>query len=102
VSNYTIRATRGDRAIAEGRGIAAARLQAIMADISSNLGDGDLGVAEIARRQRVTPRYIHKLFESEGVGTASEVGVRPERRLWTEWMSGCEHHRGVSPGLFGD
>jgi transcriptional regulator GlxA family with amidase domain len=62
----TIRATRDGKAIAEGRGIAAARLQAIMADISSNLGDGDLEVAEIARRHRVTPRYIHKLFESEG------------------------------------
>jgi AraC-like DNA-binding protein len=60
-------ATRDGRTIAEGRGIAAARLQAIMADISSNLGDGDLGVAEIARRHRVTPRYIHKLFESEGL-----------------------------------
>jgi hypothetical protein len=23
------------------------------------------------------------------------VGVRPERRLWTEWMSGFEHHRGA-------
>lgn len=60
-------ATRDGQEIAEGRGIAAARLRAIMADISSNLGDGDLGVAEIARRHRVTPRYIHKLFESEGL-----------------------------------
>jgi AraC-like DNA-binding protein len=48
----TVAATRGDRAIAEGRGIAAARLRAIM--------------AEVAQRQRVTPRYIHKLFENEG------------------------------------
>jgi hypothetical protein len=46
----TIRAPRDGRALAEGRGIAAARLQAIIADISSNLGDGYLGVAEIARR----------------------------------------------------
>ena len=69
----TIRATRDGQAIAEGRGIAAARLQAIMADISSNLGDGDLGVAEIARRHRVTPRYIHKLFESEGLTFSSFV-----------------------------
>ena len=54
----TIGATRDGRAIAEGRGIAAARLRAIMTDISAHLGDGDLSAAEIARRHRVTPRYI--------------------------------------------
>jgi AraC-like DNA-binding protein len=63
----TIRATRDGRAIAEGRGIAAARLQAIMTTISTHLGDGDLSVAEIARRHRVTQRYVHKLFENEGL-----------------------------------
>jgi AraC-like DNA-binding protein len=76
----TIRATRDGKAIAEGRGIAAARLQAIMADISSNLGDGDLEVAEIARRHRVTPRYVHKLFESEGLTfSAFVLGQRLSR-----------------------
>ncbi|HWW85564.1 MAG TPA: hypothetical protein VNZ26_18335, partial [Vicinamibacterales bacterium] len=63
----TIGATRDARAIAERRGIAAARLQAIMTDISAHLGEGDLSVAEIARRHRITPRYIHKLFENEGL-----------------------------------
>ena len=63
----TIGATRDGLAIAEGRGIAAARLRSIMTDISANLGDGDLSVAEVARRHRVTPRYIHKLFENEGL-----------------------------------
>jgi AraC-like DNA-binding protein len=63
----TIRATRDGRAIMEGRGIAAARLQAIMADISANIGDGDLSVAAIASRHCVTPRYVHKLFEGEGL-----------------------------------
>ena len=63
----TIRATRDGLAIAEGRGIAAARLRSIMTDINANLGDGDLSVVEVARRHRVTPRYIHKLFENEGL-----------------------------------
>jgi len=67
----TIRATRDGRAIAEGRGIATARLRAIMTDITAHLGDGDLSVAEIARRHRVTPRYIHKLFENEGLTFSS-------------------------------
>jgi AraC-like DNA-binding protein len=63
----TIGATRDGLAIAEGRGIAAARLRSIMTDINANLGDGDLSVVEVARRHRVTPRYIHKLFENEGL-----------------------------------
>ena len=68
-----VRATRDGRAVAEGRGIAAARLRAVMADISEHLGDGDLSVAEIAIRHRVTPRYIHKLFENEGLTFSSFV-----------------------------
>jgi len=63
----TIGATRDGLAIAERRGIAAARLRSIMTEVSANLGDGDLSVAEVAKRQRVTPRYIHKLFENEGL-----------------------------------
>ena len=58
-------ATRDGHAIAEGRGIGAARLRAIMSDITANLGDCDLTVAAVAQRQRVTPRYLHKLFEGE-------------------------------------
>ena len=69
----TIRATRGGRAIAEGRGIAAARLQAVMTDISAHLGDGDLSVSKMAIHHRVTPRYIHKLFEYEGLTFSSFV-----------------------------
>jgi AraC-like DNA-binding protein len=58
-------ATRDGHAIAEGRGIRAARLRAIMSDITANLLDCDLTVTAVAQRQRVTPRYLHKLFEGE-------------------------------------
>ena len=58
-------ATRDGSGIAEGRGIRAARLRAIMSDITANLSDCDLTVAAVAQRQRVTPRYLHKLFEGE-------------------------------------
>jgi hypothetical protein len=51
----TIVAARGGWAVAEGRGIAAARLRSIINDISATLSDGDLSVAEVAQRQRVTP-----------------------------------------------
>jgi AraC-like DNA-binding protein len=63
----TIGATRDGIAIAEGRGIAAARLQSLIADIRAHLGDGDLSVAAVAARHCITPRYIHKLFENEGL-----------------------------------
>ena len=69
----TIRAARDGRAIAEGCGIAAARLRAIMTEISTHLCDGDLSVAKIARNHRLTPRYIHKLFENEGLTFSSFV-----------------------------
>jgi AraC-like DNA-binding protein len=63
----TIGATRDGKAMAEGRGIAAARLQSLIADIRAHLGDGDLSVAAVAARHRITPRYLHKLFENEGL-----------------------------------
>ena len=63
----TVAAIRSSQAIPEGRAIAAARLRAIMADISAYLGDCDLNAAAVAQRQRVTPRYVHKLFEQEGL-----------------------------------
>jgi len=63
----TVGATRDALASAERRGIRAARLRAIMADITANLDDCDLKVADVAQRQRVTTRYVHKLFEREGL-----------------------------------
>jgi AraC-like DNA-binding protein len=76
----TIGATRDGRAIAEGRGIRAARLRAIMVDIEANLGDCDLSVGAVAQRLRVTPRYVHKLFEGEGLTfSAFVLGQRLSR-----------------------
>lgn len=74
----TVGATRDGLAIAEGRGIRAARLRAIMADITANLDDCDLKAADVAQRQRVTTRYIHKLFEREGLTFSAFV---VDRRL---------------------
>jgi AraC-like DNA-binding protein len=60
-------ATRDGAAIAQARGVRAARLEAIKADIRSNLVDETLAVTTVAARHGVTPRYVHKLFEDEGV-----------------------------------
>jgi AraC-like DNA-binding protein len=51
---------------AQGRGVRAARLHKIKADVASRFGERDLSVATVAARHSVTPRYIHKLFETEG------------------------------------
>jgi AraC-like DNA-binding protein len=58
-------ATRSGVEIAESRGIRAARLRSVKADILSHLGDLSLSVEAVALRQRMTPRYVHMLFESE-------------------------------------
>src|SRR5215470_13089706 len=61
-----IGATRDAAAIAEGRGVRAARLRAIKADIAEHLAQDDLTVATVASRQRISESYVRKLFESEG------------------------------------
>jgi len=62
-----IGATRDTAAIAEGSGVRAARLRAVKSDIVANLGDCALTITAVAQRQRMTARYVHKLFESEGI-----------------------------------
>lgn len=70
-----IGATRDGRAFAEARGARAARLHAIMEDIAANLSRGDLSIEFVARRHRLGPRYIQRLFETDGT-TFSEFVVR--------------------------
>jgi AraC-like DNA-binding protein len=52
---------------AKARGSGAARLRAIKADIVENAASRELTIATLAARHRVTPRYVRKLFEGEGV-----------------------------------
>jgi len=61
----TLGATRDAAAIAEGRGIRAARLRAIKADIEENLANSGLSAVMIAKRHRVSDSYVRKLFASE-------------------------------------
>lgn len=60
-------ATRDVAELAGKRGLRAARLEAVKADVVANLTTRDLSVATVALRQRVTPRYIHMLFDGEGM-----------------------------------
>lgn len=70
----TLGATRDAAAVAEGRGIRAARLRAIKMDIEAHLTHGDLSPAAVARRQRISDSYVRKLFEGEGT-TFSEFAL---------------------------
>jgi AraC-like DNA-binding protein len=55
------------KALAESRTVRSVRLAAIKADIVANLHDGDLNAAIVATRNRMTVRYLHKLFQNEGM-----------------------------------
>ncbi|PSO14777.1 AraC family transcriptional regulator [Bradyrhizobium sp. MOS003] len=67
--------TRDAAEIASGRGVRVARLKAVKADIAANLTSRDLSVGSVALRQRVTPRYIHMLFDGEGTTFSQHVLV---------------------------
>jgi AraC-like DNA-binding protein len=64
------------KALAANRTVGAVRLAAIKADIAANLCDCDLNAAMVAARNRVTVRYLHKLFEKDGVTYSEFVLTR--------------------------
>jgi AraC-like DNA-binding protein len=61
-----IGATRDAAEAAQGRGVRAARLHAIKQDIARNLDQANLSVAALADRHRCTPRFLQRLFETDG------------------------------------
>jgi hypothetical protein len=63
------------KALAADRTAGAVRLAAIKADIVANLDDGNLNATMVATRNCVTVRYLHKLFESEGITSRSSYSV---------------------------
>jgi AraC-like DNA-binding protein len=82
-------ATRDAAAIAGGRGVRAARLNAIKEDIGRHLRDPSLTVNAVAARQRVSPRYVQMLFEPEG--TTFSQYVRRRRLLHAHRMLTSSH-----------
>ncbi len=74
-----IGATRDAAETAKTRGVGAALLCAIKADIGTNLTSGDLSVADLAARLLVT-RYIQILFEREGT-TSPNSSANNDSRL---------------------
>jgi AraC-like DNA-binding protein len=71
----TLGATRDAAEFAKGRGLPAARLAAIKADVVRNLGRFDLSIEAIARSFHITPRQVQRLFELDGM-TFTEFVLR--------------------------
>lgn len=59
-------ANGSEAALASSRGLRAARLRAITADALEHLQSPELSAAAIARRQGISARYVHRLFEEAG------------------------------------
>lgn len=70
-----IGATKDGRQVAQQRGVRAARLEAVKADLVQNI---TLDLERIAKRQGISQRYVQMLFEESGT-TFSEFVL--ERRL---------------------
>lgn len=58
-------ATRDAAEIAKGRGVRAARIQAIKADTVAHIAANWLSIDKLAARHGVSPRYIRSLFHGE-------------------------------------
>jgi len=78
----TLGATTDAAAVAEGRGLRAARLRAVKNDIEAHLTDSELAPAAVARRQNISDSYIRKLFESEGTSFSEFVLTRRLARAY--------------------
>jgi AraC-like DNA-binding protein len=64
---FAVGASRDAAEFVQGRGVRAARLSAIKQDVLQNLGDRGLSITTVAARHAVTPRFVQRLFEGEGV-----------------------------------
>jgi AraC-like DNA-binding protein len=68
-----IGATRDAAAVAAGRGVQAARLHAIKADIEANLHRRELSLSTVAARHGISPSYVRKLFNEEDTSFSAFV-----------------------------
>jgi AraC-like DNA-binding protein len=96
----TLGATRDAAALAEGRGIRAARLRAIKSDIEAHLARADLSPAGVAKRQRISESYIRKLFEGEGMSFSEFVLARRLVRVHRLLMDPRRVNQGIAALAF--
>ena len=85
----TLGAPQDTLRIANQHGVRLARLRAIKSDVLRNLDDPEMTVSMVASRQGVTPRYIHMLFEMEGIRFSAFV---LDQRLTLAHRMLCDPH----------
>jgi AraC-like DNA-binding protein len=96
----TLGATREGVAIAEGRGIRAARLRAIKSDIEARLTEAGLSPSEVAKRQGISESYLRKLFESEHTSFSDFVLGRRLVRAHALLSDPRRRHSGIAQIAF--
>ena len=81
-------------------GIAEARLALIESDIEAHLADPSLSVRCVARRQRMTPRYVQQLLARRGTSFSDFVRERRLERALDMLRRPSELHRTISDVAF--
>jgi AraC-like DNA-binding protein len=87
-------ATGDGASLALGRGVRAARLKAIQGYICENLATQSLSAQSVATKYGLSLRYIHMLFEGEGI--TFSTFVREQRLLRARTMLRSPPHAGRS------
>ncbi|GLR87341.1 AraC family transcriptional regulator [Bradyrhizobium iriomotense] len=75
-------ATREAADVASGRGVRAARLRALKADITANIMRRDLSAEALALRHGISPAYIRKLFDNDGTSLSHFVLIQRLSRAY--------------------
>jgi AraC-like DNA-binding protein len=86
--------------LSESGSVRAVRLTAIKADIVANPHDGNLTAGMVATRNRMTVRYLHKLFENEAVTYSEFVPGLRLVRAYTILRNPLYARRGIGTIAF--
>src|SRR4051794_19647221 len=82
--------------IARERGVAAARLAAIKADILASLGGARVTAARVASRHGISAVYVHKLFAREGTTLSTWLLEQRLRSAHRTLSSRASDHLGIA------
>jgi AraC-like DNA-binding protein len=93
-------ATRDATEIAAGRGLRAARLRAIKADIAQHLAE-EVTASALSARHGVSPRYIRSLFEGESTSLSQFVLAQRLMRVHRMLTDPRHDDRTISDIAFG-
>ena len=82
------------------RAVAHTRLRLIKADIERRLPEPGLTLEAVARRHKVTPRYIQLLFAAEGTSFSDHVRGKRLERAWFSLRDEARAHASIAAIAF--